>query len=104
MHATAPSSNLEPQEGQVVGNGKAPEPGRRAPLPPAGAAAGRDAGLGAPAAGAAGALAAAATGWGGAGGADGTPGITNGCLHDGQARRLPPALSGPCIDFWPCRQ
>src|SRR5438876_6937375 len=98
MHATAPSSNLEPQEGQVVGNGKAPEPGRRAPLPPAGAAAGRDAGLGAPAAGAAGTLIApAATGWGGAGGADAaadaTAGITNGCLHDGQARRLPPALS-----------
>jgi hypothetical protein len=27
------------------------------------------------------------------------PGITNGFLHDGHATRLPPALSGVCIDF-----
>ena len=26
-------------------------------------------------------------------------GITNGFLHDGHATRLPPALSGACIDF-----
>src|SRR5262245_31595405 len=109
MHATAPSSSLEPQEGQTLGKGCVPEPGgRRAPLPLAGPPGTGAPGAGAPAgtaglptgaAGAGGILAApAATGCAGAAAA----GATNACLHDGQPRRLPPALSGTCIDFWQC--
>src|SRR5437870_5518569 len=78
MQAMAPSSNLEPHDGHVVGNGEGAGAATAplAPLPEteAGVAAGFGAGTAA-------------------------AGIKNGCLHDGQRTFLPPALSGTCIDL-----
>src|SRR5262245_22805108 len=92
MQAMAPSSNLEPHEGQMVGSGAGAgaataATGPLAPLPPTGG----------PGAGAAG----TAAGFG-AGPAAG--GMVNGCLHDGQRTFFPPALSGTCIDLVQCGQ
>jgi hypothetical protein len=87
MQASAPSSSLEPHAGHSLGV--------------AGAGAGARG-----AAGAAGPLPDVAAGLDGAGVEGGTAialaesgGTMNGCLHDGQATRLPAALSGTCIDL-----
>src|SRR5438552_16191299 len=93
MQAMAPSSSLEPQEGQTVGSGNgaggmATGIGGLAPLPMGGTA--TTAGLATGAAGAAtGTAARAAT----------AGGTMNGCLHDGQRTFFLPALSGTCIDL-----
>jgi len=95
MQAMAPSNSLVPHEGQTVGKGGAAtglaagDAGGLAPLPTGGAEA---------------AWAAPGTATGGGTAARGAAGAgtMNGCLHDGQ--RIPPALSGTCIDFVQCGQ
>ena len=87
MQARAPSSNLEPHAGHsvgVAGTGVGARGGAAGPLPDVAAG---TAGLGVATEGAT-ATALAASG-----------GTMNGCLHDGQATRLPAALSGTCIDL-----
>ena len=89
MHAMAPSSNLEPHDGQTVGMG-AGAGIATAPLEPL------------PTTGGPGACAGGGVGGFGAGPAG--AGIMNGFLHDGQRTFFPPALSGTCIDLVQCGQ